>query len=171
MATVDKPQYKVIGTRPVRHDGVEKVTGRAAYGADFSLPGMLYGRVMRSEHAHARIKSIDTSAAWEVPGVRLVLTGETMAARNLAWMPTLSFSNLSEDKHIDSVISSMRKKGIDARPVFPPLSELDPFDREPCKNAKRFSEISLNLPSFHDISDEEMDFVVDVVKTEHNNLE
>ncbi len=87
-----------------------------------------------------------------------------------AWMPTLSFSDLSDDKHVDSVISAMRKKGIDARPVFPPLSELNPFDLEPCKNAKRFSETSLNLPSFHDISDEEMDLVVDVVKHEKKNL-
>ena len=52
---------------------------------------MLHMEVLRSPVAHARIKSIDTSAAWEVPGVRLVLTGETMAARNLAWMPTLSY--------------------------------------------------------------------------------
>ncbi|MDG2351293.1 MAG: DegT/DnrJ/EryC1/StrS family aminotransferase [Acidimicrobiales bacterium] len=87
-----------------------------------------------------------------------------------AWMPTLSFSNLPEGKCIEPVISSMRKKGIDVRPVFPPLSELDPFDLEPCKNAKRFSEVSLNLPSFHDISDEEIDFVVDAVKSEQKNL-
>ena len=56
-------KFKVIGTRPIRHDGVDKVTGRARYGADISLPGLLHGKVLRSPHAHARIKSIDVSAA------------------------------------------------------------------------------------------------------------
>ena len=68
--------YKIVGTSPIRHDGVEKVTGRAAYGADFSLPGMLYGKVLRSEHAHARIKSIDTSVAAAIEGVLCVVTGD-----------------------------------------------------------------------------------------------
>ena len=64
MVTADRQdtQYKVIGTRPIRHDGVDKVTGAAQYGADITLPGMLYGRVLRSPHAHAKILSIDTSA-------------------------------------------------------------------------------------------------------------
>src|SRR5205809_4887535 len=69
-------QFKYVGTRPARHDGVDKVTGRAAYGADFSLPGMLHGVVLRSPHAHARIVSIDTSAAEATPGVRAVITGK-----------------------------------------------------------------------------------------------
>ena len=56
-------KYKHIGTRGVRPDGVEKVTGRARYGADITLPGMLHGRVLRSPHAHAWIRSIDTSKA------------------------------------------------------------------------------------------------------------
>ncbi len=67
--------YKVVGTRPIRHDGTDKVTGRAKYGADFEMSGMLYGKVLRSPHAHARIKSIDTSAAEALPGVRGVVTG------------------------------------------------------------------------------------------------
>ena len=48
---------RVVGTRPVRHDGVDKVTGRARYAADINLPGMLYGKILRSPHAHARIVS------------------------------------------------------------------------------------------------------------------
>ena len=64
-----------VGTRPIRHDGADKVTGRANYGADISLPGMLHGVVVRSPHAHARIVSIDTSAAEAVPGVKAVITG------------------------------------------------------------------------------------------------
>ncbi|MGB0408053.1 MAG: nitronate monooxygenase, partial [Pseudomonadales bacterium] len=67
--------FKVIGTRPIRPDGVDKVTGRASFGADFSLPGMLEGAVLRSPHAHARIKSIKTDAALAAPGVKAVVTG------------------------------------------------------------------------------------------------
>src|SRR6188474_2750736 len=75
MATLDKPnEYRVIGTSPLRHDGVDKVTGRAQYGADIRLPGMLYGAVLRSPHAHARIKSIDTSKAEKLAGVHAVVT-------------------------------------------------------------------------------------------------
>ncbi|MGE0605729.1 MAG: xanthine dehydrogenase family protein molybdopterin-binding subunit [Pirellulales bacterium] len=68
------PQYKVIGTRPVRHDGVDKVTGRAVYGNDVQLPKMLHGKILRSPHAHAKIKKIDTSAAEKLPGVHAVVT-------------------------------------------------------------------------------------------------
>ena len=66
--------YNVVGTRPVRHDGADKVTGRAKYGADFQMSGLLHGQVLRSPHAHARIKSIDTSKAEAYPGVRAVVT-------------------------------------------------------------------------------------------------
>ena len=72
-------QYRVVGTRPIRHDGVDKVTGRAKYGADIVLPGMLYGKVLRSPHAHARIKSIDVSQALAMPGVKAVVTAVDMA--------------------------------------------------------------------------------------------
>jgi CO/xanthine dehydrogenase Mo-binding subunit len=71
-------QFKVIGTRPIRHDGVDKVTGRAVYGADVYLPGMIHGRLLRSPVAHARIKSIDTSAAETLPGVEAVATSADM---------------------------------------------------------------------------------------------
>jgi CO/xanthine dehydrogenase Mo-binding subunit len=67
-------EYDVIGTRPVRHDGADKVTGRALYGADLKLTGLLYGAILRSPHAHARIKSIDTSKAEALDGVKAVLT-------------------------------------------------------------------------------------------------
>ena len=66
--------YKVIGTRPIRHDGLEKVTGEARYGSDINLPGQLHGKVLRSPHAHARILSIDTSRAAALDGVRAVIT-------------------------------------------------------------------------------------------------
>jgi CO/xanthine dehydrogenase Mo-binding subunit len=66
--------FKVIGTRPDRPDGIDKVTGRARFGADMVLPGMLTGRVLRSPHAHARIRSIDISKAEALPGVKAVVT-------------------------------------------------------------------------------------------------
>ena len=69
MNTQQKQTFKWVGTRPVRPDGVEKVTGGAQYGADFSLPGMLVGKMLRSPHAHARIRSIDVSKALALPGV------------------------------------------------------------------------------------------------------
>ncbi|MFH1568264.1 MAG: xanthine dehydrogenase family protein molybdopterin-binding subunit [Gemmatimonadota bacterium] len=71
-------KYRVIGTRPIRHDGVDKVTGRALYGADVRLPDMLYGKVLRSPHAHARILSIDCRRALEVEGVRAVATADDL---------------------------------------------------------------------------------------------
>ena len=67
-------QYKVIGTRPIRHDGYDKVTGRAQYGADIRIPGLIWGEVKRSPHAHARVISIDTSAADAMPGVFATIT-------------------------------------------------------------------------------------------------
>ena len=66
--------FKVIGTRPVRPDGIDKVTGRAKFGADATAPGMLTGRVVRSPHPHARIRRIDASKAEALPGVKAVVT-------------------------------------------------------------------------------------------------
>src|SRR5207247_2823929 len=66
--------YQVIGTRPIRHDGLDKVTGRALYGADFQAAGMLHGRILRSPHAHAKIKKINVSKALALPGVEAVIT-------------------------------------------------------------------------------------------------
>ena len=72
----EQPELSWVGTRPVRPDGVEKVTGRAKFGADLYLPGMLVGRVLRSPHPHARIHSICTSEAEALPGVKAVVTRE-----------------------------------------------------------------------------------------------
>ena len=70
---------KVVGTRPVRPDGVEKVTGRANFGADLHLPGMLHGKVLRSPHAHARVKSVDVSGALAMEGVLAAVSGGDFA--------------------------------------------------------------------------------------------
>jgi len=65
---------KWIGQRTIRPDGADKVTGRAAFAADTTMPGMIWGKVKRSPHPHARIKSIDTSKAEALPGVKAVVT-------------------------------------------------------------------------------------------------
>jgi CO/xanthine dehydrogenase Mo-binding subunit len=81
MATVTNTSngtYKVVGTRPLRPDGVDKVTGRAKYGADYSLPGMLHGKVLRSPHAHARIKAINVEKALKLAGVKAIVTGRDL---------------------------------------------------------------------------------------------
>jgi CO/xanthine dehydrogenase Mo-binding subunit len=67
-------EFKIVGTRPPRPDGVDKVTGRARYGADASAPGQLVGLILRSPHAHAKIKKIDASKAEKLPGVKAVIT-------------------------------------------------------------------------------------------------
>ena len=71
-------EFNVVGTRPLRPDGVDKVTGRAQYGADIQMMGLLHGKVLRSPHAHARIKSIDVSAAEALPDVKAVITWKDM---------------------------------------------------------------------------------------------
>ena len=70
----EKTDYSVVGTRPIRHDGLDKVTGRAVYGGDVKLPGLIWGDVLRTDQVHARILSIDTSEAEKLPGVFAVAT-------------------------------------------------------------------------------------------------
>ncbi len=74
MSYLDKSALRLVGTRPIRPDGVDKVTGRANFGADMTMPGMLWGRIKRSPHAHARIVSINTDKALALPGVKAVIT-------------------------------------------------------------------------------------------------
>ncbi len=77
-AAYQSKTFKSVGTRPNRPDGVDKVTGRARYGADFNMPGQLVARVLRSPHAHARIKGIDTSKAEAVKGVKAIVTADDL---------------------------------------------------------------------------------------------
>jgi CO/xanthine dehydrogenase Mo-binding subunit len=86
--------FKIVGTRPVRPDGIDKVTGRARFGADMSAPGMLTGLVLRSPHAHARIRSIDTSKAEALSGVKAVAT-------------SADFSDVSDDELRDTLHNVM----------------------------------------------------------------
>ncbi len=79
-------RYSVIGKRVANVDGVEKVTGSGKYTVDMALPNMLYGKILRSPHPHARIVSIDAHRAEQLPGVKIVLTGkDTLGRRNGIW--------------------------------------------------------------------------------------
>ena len=80
MVIEEKTKYKVIGTRPIRPDGVDKVTGRAQYAADVRFTGMLFARTLRSPHAHARILSINLDKALAVPGVKAIVTSKDLPA-------------------------------------------------------------------------------------------
>lgn len=92
-------EYKVVGKRPIRHDGYDKVTGKAQYGADISLPGMIHGKILRSPHAHARILSIDTSKAEAHPDVEAVATS--------ADFPDVS-GDLAKQQAKDKVLASSK---------------------------------------------------------------
>ena len=71
-----KTEYQVLGKRPIRHDGADKVTGKAVYTGDLQFPNMAHGKMVRSPHAHAKIKSIDTTEALKIPGVYAVVTSD-----------------------------------------------------------------------------------------------
>ena len=92
---------KWIGTRPIRPDGVDKVTGRAKFGADLYVPNMLHGRVLRSPHAHARIKSIDTSKAEALQGVKAVIMSADFPELPGGFFPAgeamINFSDMSSN--------------------------------------------------------------------------
>ena len=97
MTTTREPEskYSVVGTRPARHDGYDKVTGAARFGADLNLPGMLHGKVLRSPYAHARIRSIDTSKAEALPGVLAVATAKDFPI--VQARPNIDFENAQQN--------------------------------------------------------------------------
>ncbi len=101
VTALDEIKIGGLGASRKRVEDDRFIRGKGNYIDDIVLPGMLHMEILRSPLAHARIESIDTSKAWQIPGVRLVLTGEMMATRNLAWMPTLSYDTqavLATDK-------------------------------------------------------------------------
>ena len=95
---VSKRKFKQVGTRPARPDGVDKVKGRAMYGADMTAPGMLVGRILRSPHAHAEIVSIDTSEALALSGVKAVVTGADLMAQENESLRDIQVNVLALDK-------------------------------------------------------------------------
>ncbi len=100
--------YDVVGTRPVRPDGTEKVTGRAVYGADVQLPGLLHGKVLRSPHAHARIKSIDLAPALAIPGVYAAVTAADMPKVQAEGVANLGESSI-EKQYMQNMILAGEK--------------------------------------------------------------
>ncbi|MGA7910763.1 MAG: aerobic carbon-monoxide dehydrogenase large subunit [Candidatus Dormiibacterota bacterium] len=113
-----------IGQSVKRVEDARFLRGKGNYMDDIELPGMLHMAILRSPHAHARIKSIDTAAAGAMPGVIAVVTGELMAQHKLAWMPTLSGDTqavLATDKvrfqgqEVAAVIAETKYQAEDAR--------------------------------------------------------
>jgi len=91
MAITERPTERPIGYgRLLRKEDPRFLRGKGNYVDDINLPGMLYGAILRSPYAHARIKSIDTSAATSLPRVKAVITGKDLEPLKLAWMPTMS---------------------------------------------------------------------------------
>ena len=86
------PDYKIIGKSPLRKDAYEKVTGKAVFSADIHPKGMLYGKILGSPYAHARIKNIDVSEALKLPGVVSAITGKDC--------PDARTSGYIHDRHI-----------------------------------------------------------------------
>ncbi len=93
-----KRVFKVVGTRPPRPDGIDKVTGRALYGADVSAPGMLTAHILRSPHAHAEIVTIDTSAAEALSGVKAVVTAKDFAPQDDDFLMDVIDNCMARDK-------------------------------------------------------------------------
>ena len=98
MTTAAESKYSVVGTRPPRHDGFDKVTGAARFGADINLPGMLHGKILRSPYAHARIRSIDTSRAEALPGVLAVATAQDFPI--VREQPSIDYENAQQNPRI-----------------------------------------------------------------------
>ncbi|MDA8101534.1 MAG: aerobic carbon-monoxide dehydrogenase large subunit [Nitrospiraceae bacterium] len=90
MTTVEEGKAHVGFGRMLRKEDARFLRGKGNYVDDIRLPGMLHGAILRSPHAHARIRSIDTSAAEAHPKVKAVVTGATLETLNLAWIPSLS---------------------------------------------------------------------------------
>ena len=98
MTTTAASKYRVVGTRPARHDGFDKVTGAARFGADLNLPGMLHGKILRSPHAHARIRSINTARAEALPGVMAVATAADFPI--VQERPAIDYENAQQNPRI-----------------------------------------------------------------------
>lgn len=101
--------FNVIGQRQRKTDGLEKSTGRARYTDDLSLPGMLHGKILRSPHPHARIVSIDTSAALALPGVHAVVTGDEMPIPFgiIVWTPDENALAVDKARYIGDAVAAV----------------------------------------------------------------
>src|SRR5438309_8637803 len=131
-----------MGCRRKRVEDVRFVQGKGNYVDDIKLPGMLYGDLVRSPHAHARVKKIDTAKASAVPGVVAVITAETLKTVNLAWMPTLAGDVqmvladgkvLYQNQEVAFVIAEDRYTAADAADLVEVEYEALPVNVDPLK--------------------------------------
>jgi len=141
-------KYKWIGTRPDRPDGADKVTGRARFAADYNMPGQLIGKVLRSPHAHAVIKSIDTSKAAALPGVKAVITGADFPEQPNVIVPTGEMQVNLRD--ITRNIMAREKALFDGHPVAAVAASTEAIAREALALIKVEYEV---LPHVIDVAD------------------
>ena len=87
-----KAEFKVVGTSPARMGGIDRVIGKGVYGIDLMLKDQLHGAILRSQYAHAKIVSIDTSEAKKIPGVHAVVTADDA--------PNVRYGRSYIDRHI-----------------------------------------------------------------------
>src|SRR5438309_8233222 len=139
-APTTPPEIGGIGHRVRRHEDARLIEGQGNFLDDLVLPGMLHMAILRAPMAHARLRSIDTSAAAAVDGVIAVVTGELMAQHKLAWMPTLSGDTqavLVTDKvrfqgqEVAAVIAETKYQAEDARDAIPVDYEILPAVTSP----------------------------------------
>ena len=130
-------KFKVIGTRPIRPDGEDKVTGKALYGADLFVPNMLSGKLLRINCAHALIKSIDISEAEKLPGVKAIITFKDF----------LSFGDNESNDDLENCIAN-KKVLYDGHAV----AAVAAIDEKTAKNALKLIRVDF----------EELPFVIDV---------
>ncbi len=116
----------IIGAPVPQIEGPAKVTGRTRYAADVDLPGMLWGKILRSPHPHARILSIDASAAWSVPGVKAVVTGQDapghLMGKVLRDMPVLCWDKV---RYIGDRVAAVAAETLEAAEEAILLIEVD----------------------------------------------
>lgn len=120
---INQTETRPMGKSIKRKEDPRFIRGQGKYIDDISLPGMLYMNIVRSPYAHAKIISIDTTAAYEVPGVQAIITGEDLAKINLAWMPTLAGDQqmvlatgkvLFQYQEVAAVVADTREAAMDA---------------------------------------------------------
>lgn len=108
---MNTPDQRVVGHRVIRKDSAIKVTGEAIYAGDIKMPGMLYGKALRSQYPHAKILSIDTSAAEAIEGVHCVMTARDLPGINRFGLAILDRPGRGQGPH-DGRLRCLRRSGI-----------------------------------------------------------
>src|SRR5262249_31363057 len=146
--TDSNPDNKWIGKRTPRPDGADKVTGRAAYAADPTMPGMIWGKVLRSPHPHARIRSIDTSKAEKLPGVKAVVTSKDIVDFPIAKGPVML--GIQDMRWMCRNVMARERALFHGHPVAAVAADTQAIAAEACKLIKVDFEV---LPFVIDVDD------------------